>query len=194
MSHARRSASFGARILAAGCVVVGLAGAGEIAARPSGPPPSAGASAQGWQTYRSAEGGFSVSMPCTPTRDTKSQDTDIGPIAMYIASCATTSLFATVIYYDVPAAVSKTPERLLADTADGFMKGGGFVEKAERHAVTINGSPGLEIIGESADGSAVVQARYYLVRGRVYLLMVGTPASDVASPEIGDFFASFKLG
>lgn len=149
--------------------------------------------AQGWQSYKSAAGRFSVLMPCAPTTETKATETDLGPINMQMASCVTSNRFTSVIYYDVPATVSKSSDKLLTDTADAFMKGGGFVEKASRQQISINGHPGIEIIGESGDGQSVVQARYYLVRSRVYLVMIGTAAADVAAADIGEYFGSFLV-
>ncbi len=186
MSHARRPVTIAARLFATTVLFAGLLSGPALA---SGPDPAV----QGWQTYRSAPGRFSVLMPCSPTTETKSTETDLGPIAMQMASCVTSNRFTSVIYYDVPSTVTKTAESLLTDTADAFMKGGGFVEKAGRQQIAIDGYPGIEIIGESADGQSVVQARYYLVRSRVYLVMVGTAASDVAAPDIGSYFGSFKV-
>lgn len=186
MPHARRPVTIATRLFAA---IVLVAGSLSASALGSG----SGPSVQGWQTYRSTPGRFSVLMPCSPTTETKSTDTDLGPISMQMASCVTSNRFTSVIYYDVPSTVTKTAESLLADTADAFMKGGGFVEKAGRQQITIDGHPGIEIIGESADGQSIVQARYYLVRSRVYLVMVGTAASEVAAPDIGNYFGSFKV-
>lgn len=154
--------------------------------------PASGA-VQGWSTYKSVEGRFSVLMPGTPTLDTKSTPTEVGPITMHLASCVASNRFASVIYYDVPATMSKSAAEFLSDTASGFISGGGFVEKASRQQIEIDGHPGIEIIGESADGQTVMQARYYLVRTRVYLVMVGSAAADVAAPDIGNYFSSFQL-
>lgn len=186
MPHARRPASIAVRFAAAIAVVACLQTGAAIASGPV-------ASVQGWQTYRSTPGRYSVLMPCSPTTETKTTETDLGPIDMQMASCVTSNRFASVIYYDVPSTVTKTAQQLLADTADAFMKGGGFIEKASRQQIAIDGHPGLEIIGESQDGQSVVQARYYLVRSRVYLVMVGTAVADVAAPDIGNYFGSFKV-
>ena len=184
MSHARRAASIAIHFLATLAIV---------AVPLSWSASASSASLQGWQSYRSTPGRYSVLMPCAPTTETKSTETDLGPIAMQMASCVTSNRFTSVIYYDVPSTVSKTAEQLLTDTADAFMKGGGFVEKASRQQIALDGHPGIEIIGESQDGQSVVQARYYLVRSRVYLIMVGTAASDVAAADVGNYFGSFKV-
>lgn len=191
MATAPRPFPYSIRRLASMLMVAGMLTAVAGPFTPRAAAASGSASAQGWTTYKSAPGRYSVLMPCAPTTETKTTPTDLGPIAMQMASCVTATRFTSVIYYDVPA--SATAEKLLSDTADAFMKGGGFVEKASRQQVSLSGHPGLEIIGESADGQSVVQARYYLVRNRVYLVMVGTAATDVAAPDIGNYFGSFAV-
>lgn len=156
--------------------------------------PTAGA-AQGtqWKEFRSAEGGFVVLMPTQPAIDTKSTSTDAGPIQMHTFMCTTQNRYFSVVYYDVPAGVQKTTDQLLDDTCNGFISGAKLTEKAERRAIDLNGHPGRELIGEAPDGSFLLMARYYLVRDRIYLVMVGSAISDASSPEIGRFLDSFRL-
>ena len=193
MPDARRPLWIAVSLLAAGILVTVIPGVSSDTAvgmaMASGPV----AVSQGWQNYKSPAGHYSILMPCSPTTETTPTETDLGPIALQKASCATNALFTTVIYYDVPATLGASPDEFLTVTADALVKGSGFVEKAARKKITIDGHPGVEIIGESQDASSFVRARYYLVGSRIYLVMVGTALSDAATPEIDSFFGSFKL-
>jgi hypothetical protein len=151
------------------------------------------AQARQWKEYRSAEGGFVVLLPGQPALDTKSTTTDAGPIQMHTFMCTTENLYCSVVYYDVPAGVRKSTDQLLDDTCNGFIQGAKLTEKAERRTIDLNGHPGRELIGESPDGSFLLMARYYLVKDRIYLVMVGSAISEASSPEIGRFLDSFRL-
>jgi hypothetical protein len=156
-------------------------------------PASGAAQARQWKEFRSVEGHFAVLLPGEPSLNTKSTDTDIGPIEMHMFSCTTDDLYCSVTYYDVPAGVHKSADQLLEDTCNGFMQGAKLTEKAERRQIDIDGHPGREIIGESADGTFLLMARYYLVHNRVYLVMVGSAIANASSPEVGRYLDSFHL-
>jgi hypothetical protein len=120
-------------------------------------------------------------------------DTKVGPIQMHLFSCTTQSLFCSVAYYDVVSGERKPDDQLLDDTCDAFVQGAKLNEKAERRQIAIDGHPGRELIGELPDGSSVLMARYYLVNGRIYLVMVGVALADASSPEVGRYLDSFRL-
>jgi len=155
--------------------------------------PVTGSAQAQWKEFRSAEGHFAVLLPGQPAVDAKQTDTEAGPIQMHTFMCTTNDLYCSVVYYDVPAGVRKTTDQLLEDTCNGFIQGAKLTEKAERRAIDLNGNPGRELIGESPDGSFLLMARYYLVKDRIYLVMVGSAISEASSPEIGRFLDSFHL-
>jgi len=156
-------------------------------------PASGAAQARQWKEYRSAEGGFTVLLPGQPALDTKSTNTDLGPIVMHTFMCSTDNLYCSVVYYDVPPGVHKSSDQLLEDTCNGFVQGAKLTEKAERRAIDIDGYPGRELIGESPDGTFLLMARYYHVKNRIYLVMVGSAIAEASSPEVGRFLDSFRL-
>jgi hypothetical protein len=154
-----------------------------------------GAAAQAlpWKEFRSAEGGFAILLPGQPSVETKNTTTDLGPIAMRMFTCTTDSLYCSVAFYDVPEGVRKSPDVMLEDMCNGFVQGAKLAEKAERRKISLGAHPGREIIGESADASFLLLARYYLVKNRVYLVMVGTAVDGASSPEVGRYLDSFRL-
>ena len=155
--------------------------------------PAAAARPAPWKEFRSAQGGFVVLLPGEPSFDRKAMATDFGSIDMHMYTVTTDSMYCSVAYYDVPTGVNKSADVLLDDTCSGFLKGASLTEKAERRAIALGAHPGRELIGESADGSFLLMARYYLVGKRIYLVMVGTAIADASKPEIGQYLDSFRL-
>jgi hypothetical protein len=159
------------------------------------PAPQEAAAAPAWSEFRSAEGRFVVTMPATPTPDVKTTDTAVGKIQMHSFSIETPAIYCSVAYYDVPTELplEQSADKFLDSTCDGFVQGGKLSEKVGRRAITLDGHPGRELMGETPDGGFVLLARYYVVGKRVYLVMTGVPVGDGASPQVSKFLGSFRL-
>ena len=146
-----------------------------------------------WHEYASSSGRFKVSMPGEPSFATGTTETDLGPVTMHSQTLTTDQLYCSVVYYDMPEGLKRSDGDLLAGLCNGFVSGAKVRETANRKDVTLDGYAGRELEGESNDGTFRVVLRYYVVRPRIYMVMIGVPADDLGSPLVPKFLDSFKV-
>jgi hypothetical protein len=135
-----------------------------------------------WQTFVSQEGGFAVTFPGEPTGDSNESGlrykVDLGP-----------RTFAVVCAKQFNR--SESPEKTLNDNADEFMKTcrGKLIKKSP---ITVARHPGVAIKFKTTEPGGVTEARYYLVKNQLFILLTftrnGTPEDDAQR-----FLNSFKL-
>jgi hypothetical protein len=149
-----------------------------------------------WKEFTSRDGGFSVRMPKTPTEQTKSLKSPFGPVdvTMFQAISPKDGLLYQVAYNDFPAFLVQ-----LAD-ADDVLKAipGGVAQGVNgkvlsNDKVKLGDHPGREFEIEVFGGQGVVHGRAYLVKDRLYQVMVIAPKDAADSPDINRFLDSFKL-
>jgi hypothetical protein len=138
----------------------------------------------------------SVLMPGTPTEQTQTQDTELGVIDVHSFTFEQSGVAYLVGYNIFPAAVIEvaTPGSMLDGARDGQVEAvkGTLVNEQE---ITMGAYPGrdLEIQIENSDGTASLRSRIFLVRDRLYQLVVVGPKGQSTSPDTTKFLDSFKL-
>jgi hypothetical protein len=161
-------------------------GAGERGgARAGGAPPLASPTEAPWTTVSSAEGGFSVEMPGTPTAS-RQMNGDI-PVRMFVFSEGKTAAY-TLSYNDLPRS---GPAR---QVLDGVLKSlsGAATQVGTRKEITIQGHPGVDAEFTPAEGGHMWY-RVVLVGSRMYqLILVARPgAKDTYQPRAQRYLGSF---
>jgi hypothetical protein len=149
-----------------------------------------------WSEYSSAEGAFSVLMPGTPTEQTQAQDTEMGTIDVHSFTFEEGDVAYLVGYNVFPAAVigAASSDSMLDGARDGQVNAvkGTLVNEQK---ITLGAYPGreLEIQIEDSDGTLSLRSRTFLVRDRLYQVMVVGPKGQSTSPDTTKFLDSFKL-
>lgn len=141
--------------------------------------------------FVSEEGGFSVSMPGTPTEETQSIPTEAGDIEIHMFSIESGSTAYLVGYSDYPPDVIEIvdSDMLLDSARDGAVGDGALLSEK---SITLGDYPGRELTVETSDEGIMVYARVYLVGNRLYQVVVST-GDDALTEEMRGFLDSFKL-
>jgi hypothetical protein len=145
-----------------------------------------------WKLFEPKDAGFSVKMPVMPTEKKQSVKTATGKldVILHIADGRNDSLFV-VSYSDFDKADLKKKEdveKRLEQARDGAIASArGKLRSDDK--IKLKEHSGREIVIEK-DGEVVVKMRIFLVKNRLYQVMVlgNAPAQDV-----GIFLASFSL-
>ncbi|MBP7688077.1 MAG: hypothetical protein KA765_09220 [Thermoflexales bacterium] len=149
------------------------------------------------QAFTSKSGGFSVMTPATLKESTQSADTAIGQIDMHTFLAEVGNRAYIVVYADYPAEIMQQsdPEQILDGGRDGAadnLKG----QILSENTLTLDNHPGREfVINATAQDNLemTVQARLYLVKNRLYQIMLAAPQSEFKSSDADAFLKSFKL-
>jgi len=161
-------------------------------ARPEGPD-------AGWQSFASPEGGFSVLMPGKPTCEAVAVPRAYHPAvpekSVQSTACsyedAGIPAFYSDAWWDYPDQ-AHADEGVLDHVVDYVMSNKEVEWKKE---ISMDGNPGREFRGTySSEGhTAVVQFRFYLVKGRIYQFGVFGNKKAFAPGKVDKFLDSFKL-
>jgi hypothetical protein len=149
----------------------------------------------GWQSFVSQEGGYTIWMPGQVSTKTTPVPTELGTITAHLASVTRKNGALLVIYADYPAvALKANPQKILAGARSGAVKRLGGQLQGEQK-ITINGFPGLAFSALATAGKekSFMQAHVYLVRQRLYQLIVVGPQKEKSADEIKTFFNSFTI-
>jgi hypothetical protein len=152
-----------------------------------------GAAQEAWKEVRSQAGGFSVEMPGTPEEGKQALDTAVGKVDMFTFWLEVKDVVYLVSYNDYPSdTIKNSPSgKLLDDWRDGFAKGVKGKVRGEKY-ITLKSNPGREVIVDAPD-DLVFKVRAYLVKQRLYQVLVVTSKSKESSPDATKFLDSFKL-
>jgi WD40 repeat protein len=151
---------------------------------------------QTWQQVGSPEAAFRASMPGAPTEEHEPQDTPAGPVETHkfaLVRGSKKQLFQ-VVSISFPEAVFKSlgTEKLLSlgrDDATAASKGGKLLSE---HPIQLGSHPGLEV-KFSVSEVGFVTTRVYVGAHRIYLVIVGLPEDNFATPDAVQFFDSFTI-
>lgn len=176
---------------------------------PPPPPPAVEYNARTWKELSSAEGGFKVLMPGTPSPKTDEIETATGKVRQtnYVISTGVGAYIAS--YVDLPIH-SEEPEaikRALNAGRDNALAQNASNKLLSEKELTLDGHAGREWIVDG--GNFILRARAYLVKGRLYQMVLvvppnvvfknGRPSSDPANRTSfyemisTKFLDSFKL-
>src|SRR5262249_10809830 len=151
------------------------------------------AAADEWKTYNSTSGRYSVQFPGTPKEVTQRMDTEAGSIDATIASLEGPGAFYAIAYNDYPKDVTakQTPDQLL----DKAQKGA--VDKVKgkllnQKKVQAGGYPGRELQIQ-APGDLEIAEHVYLVKNRLYQVLVVSPKGKAAPGDTKKFLDSFQF-
>lgn len=144
-------------------------------------------------SFVSEEGGFSVNFPGEPTFQSEPVDTAAGQITMngYVYEESASRVFM-VNYSDFPESlIADDPRAMLQDEKGGALETLGEYTLDEEVELTLNGNPGLYY--KARAGEYYSMTNTYLVKNRLYQLII-LSTGDYPSGEAADsFFGSFKF-
>lgn len=148
--------------------------------------------------------GYEIAFPAQPKAQTNKVPSEIGELTMsmniYDAS-NTRSKDDNLVYLtnstDYPAeAVSSD----LTEKLPGIFRGAidGAVRNVEgkllsEKEISLNGFPGREFTVDFQSGMAIITARCYLVKNRMYIVQVITETKKAPNAAMKRFFESFKI-
>ena len=143
-----------------------------------------------WIVFSPKNGGFSVKLPSKPTERSLPQSTEPGQISSPLYELASEGLNYVITYKDHPFSEDSQTDEFLKRAADAGITGAGGKVTSNK-PISLDGYPGREVKGDNA--GFLYQSRVYLVKQRLYLLIVWLPADQTSSENAAKFFESFKL-
>ena len=154
----------------------------------------AGAASATWKEFSSSEGSFSILMPGEPTEQTKTVNTKAGAIDLhlFIFQQKNVAYFVSYVEYQEELVQANNAEKLLDGARDGAVSNvqGKLLNEV---SISLEKYPGREIRIQVPDGKHTIQTRMYLVKNRLYQVMIVTPKEDSFSKDVTKFLDSFKL-
>lgn len=163
---------------------------------PASPPPTASApAAPAWAKVTSVAGRFEVMMPAGAKEEKSTDQTAAGPVdtIAYSVESSDHSYYAAFADYPVGLVTAANRERVLDGARDGASGNvGGTIESEKK--VSIDGSPGRDIVINVASKSVRVRMRMTLVQSRLYIIQVlGQGPQGVTGADPDKFFDSFHF-
>lgn len=158
-----------------------------------------------WQEFCGDEGRFRVYMPMgkAPIRTLTTTPTDIGSVdmTMYTAEQNTQkhpNILYSVAFADYPrnfmaqyAVLSSNIDALLDDAVHALLQGS-HAQLISASAEKFNHHQGRSVLAEIGGGTAIIDARFYLVHSTVYCLQVVAPAESYPNEAAAFFLSSFE--
>jgi len=173
--------------------VLGSPLGGNTAAPTTGSTEGSPGMPEGWQTFTSSEGKFTVVMPGEPTASESTSETAVGPLTQHLFQYVDDGPEFVVAYADYPDQASEAdPVKLLEDTITGAAQGS-IVQNQE--ASTLQGNASVSGEWEAGDGSTYTFYKAILVEDRLYQMAVATSmeGKDTVESQARAFIESFQL-
>ncbi|HUJ19713.1 MAG TPA: hypothetical protein VL197_17125 [Nitrospirota bacterium] len=147
-----------------------------------------------WAEFSSPEGNFSILMPGTPAQEKKQVSTAAGLLDMHMFSREVRNRTAyIVIYTDYPDAITRvSPDKVLDGGRDGAVANSKGKLLSEQYLFLEGGHSGREITVEVPE-KGMLKVRAYLVRQRLYQIMLIAPKELIDSEDNVRYLSSFKL-
>jgi hypothetical protein len=148
--------------------------------------------------FTSQAGSFSVMTPAPLTENIQNADLpQVGTIAIHMFTGTQGSKAYFVSYADFPEEFvgRADTERLLDGSRQGQVSNinGRLVMESK---ISLSGNPGRDLVidAKASNGQdATIKSRIYLVRNRLYQVMVVAPKGQVSNDEMMKYLESFKL-
>lgn len=143
----------------------------------------------GWIRYSSATGRFNILMPVQPKVQEQPVDTAAGQLINYVFMAQSGSAAFAISYADYPQN-DADPQGVLDDVRQGAITGikGTLISGKN---ITHKGYPGREF--QASTQGALYTSRIYLVKNRLYQMVVVAPAAQASAADINRFLTSFDL-
>jgi len=148
---------------------------------------------EGWQTFTSSEGKFTVVMPGEPTASDSTSQTAVGELTQHLFQYDKDGPEFVVAYADYPDQASEAdPVKVLEDTITGAAQGSTV---QNQQASTLQGNASVSGEWEAGDGTAYTFYKAILVEDRLYQLAMATSmqGKDTFEPQARAFIESFQL-
>ncbi len=158
-----------------------------------------------WIEYKSADGKASIKFPSKPTTSEQNVPSEIGDIAMNIASVEMEegtedpNLSYSFIYNDYPDSIisSELGDEVASAVLDGALEGAASNVKGEfisKETNEINGYPGRRAKILFEEGAGIMDMQVYMVKNRTYFIQVLYLAEKAENNLAAEqFMGSFKL-
>ena len=151
--------------------------------------PTRGASTDGWQTYNSAEGAFTLEFPGTPKEGISKTNSALGELTLYTFEVLRSGEEFTMLYVDYPDQVlDADPQQLLQGAFTGVL---GSNTATDQQEINVQGNPGLS--GEFEAPQGYVRYMAVLQRNRLYQLITIGKDENATADDTKRFFESFRL-
>ena len=157
--------------------------------------PQSSAANKTWKDYSFPAGRFSVSLPGTPKEESQTTSTALGPLENHIITLETDEVIYMASYLDIPVSIADPDAIKKAldggrDRALANIKG----EKKllSETEISIDGFAGREL-RISLPNDILLRARFYLVKQRLYQILVLVSATEADAKDVIRFLDSFKL-
>jgi hypothetical protein len=149
------------------------------------------------QEFKSESGRFSVMTPVPLKETTQELESESGKIKLYLFTGQDGNIGYFISYCDYPPEVAK-PERAEA-MLDGARNGAVSNARgklAGETRVSLGDNPGREVVIEAVgpqEWAIVIKGRLFMVKNRLYQIMVVSPRGRAGAAEYDAFLQSFKL-
>ncbi len=165
---------------------------GAVLVQPA-PPPEVGRPA-GWMTFSPPDKSYSVFLPGNPLLQKLITPTPRGDMTNHMYRIEAGRIGYAVAHAEIPGIIPQGEQvtAMLEGGCNGALKNMPGTRVLRRATVTLQGYPGRELDMETAAGK-IIKARLYLVRQRLYQLMVDVPAAEASSREVTAFLTSFHI-
>lgn len=149
------------------------------------------------QEFKSEAGSFAVTAPKTLQESTHDLELQSGKTTLYLFSTQEDNIGYFVSYCDYPPETMQHGdlEKMLDGSRDGALSNAKGTLLSETR-ITLEGNPGRELLMETVDESgrpAAIKGRLFMVKNRLYQVMVVAPRSQTGDKEVDQFLQSFKL-
>jgi hypothetical protein len=150
--------------------------------------------AQDWKEFNSEDCRCSAAFPGTPQPKTQGMQTKVGTLEAKMFMLEMPNAFYAMAFVDYPkeAMGKQSPDQLLESARDGAV-GNVKGKLASETKISMNGYPGRELRIE-APGDLALVARLYLVKERLYQILVVMPKAKEGTADAKKFLDSFKFG
>ena len=157
----------------------------------------AGCHKPNWQDFSSAEGRFSVLMPGTPKDKSQTENTPLGPITTHISIYSDNDSAFAVSYTEYPPSLMENfnVEKGLDGARNAQLGKFGSALISETPLSYQDTYPGreLQMTLTKGDGKHAIRNRMYLIKNRLYQVMIILPKDELFSKDAVKFMDSFKL-
>jgi hypothetical protein len=150
-----------------------------------------------WKTFTSPQGRYSITMPGQPkilSKDLKLNDDETTQMWFAVGQESENSMtFYASAYMDFPlsGSVDKSLAQSALDAGIQNLINSGNRQELGRSRFALDGHPAQEVRYRSPRGTG--RARAFLVKNRLYILMVETDREAENQAKMTDFLQSFKL-
>jgi hypothetical protein len=145
---------------------------------------------EGWVTFNSESGRFSILVPEIPSDKTEIIQSEHGPYTSHLFKVHGEKSLFVIAWVDYDPSFNFNPALEMEKNRDDFIRGIKATLINNRN-VTIDGYESLEFTAETVE--TVFKSRVYMVGRRPYQLLVGTAKGVDDSSNANRFFDSFKV-